>query len=65
MAPTTKSGDESELVAPPEETKLSRQSQFATKKPDPDVEETYPPDGPHVIEELGKPKEGKIKAVDA
>jgi hypothetical protein len=33
----------------------SSDSKHATKKPDPDVEETNPPDGPHIVEERGKP----------
>jgi hypothetical protein len=49
-----------ELPPPPEELGLSRQSQFSTYKADDDpelAEEKNPPDGPHVVQELGKASE--------
>ena len=66
MPPTpraTTSESEQTLAIPAEETKLSKQAQFSSYKPDPDVDDDQnPPDGPHVIQELGKPSEGAVKA---
>ena len=50
--PKDSSGDTPQGLDPT----LSAQSQFAKKTAgDPDAEERNPPDGPHVIEERGKP----------
>jgi hypothetical protein len=71
MPPTPKAekAAEAETTAtPPEALGLSRQAHFASYKPDDDpelAEEKNPPDGPHVVQELGKPSEGPATAFGA
>jgi hypothetical protein len=70
MPPTPKAAEEAITLdaETPAELGFSRQSHFATYKPDddPELDEAKnPPDGPHVVQELGKPKEGPAKAFGA
>jgi hypothetical protein len=49
----------------PEELGLSRQAQFSTYKEDAEANaeaaDRNPPDGPHIVQELGKASEGPVR----
>jgi hypothetical protein len=70
MPATPKAADaaEAQAKAAIEQAQLSGQAQFSTysKDDDPAIDkDANPPDGPHLKQERGKPREGPVKAFGA
>jgi hypothetical protein len=74
MPPTPKAEKTAEAEAitvdmeTPPELEFSRQAQFSTYKADEEAnklaEEQNPPDGPHVVQELGRAAEGPVRSFE-